>query len=246
MNLIIDEGNSQIKVALYKGDKQYFFKSFGKDHFEGDFLEEVSLKGIKKAIVSSVAKHSRERFAFLQEYTSLPVLHLRADTPVPFSNQYASPQTLGCDRIALVAGGMKRFPRRNVLVIDAGTCITFDFITKKKEYLGGAIAPGIAMRLKAMHHYTDKLPLIEEEDFDTENFVGNTTAKCMLSGVYNNVLREIEGVISQYKKKYNSLTTVLTGGNHFYLAERIKSTIFAAPFVLLEGMNAILEYQKRI
>lgn len=244
MNLIIDEGNTLTKVALYEEGTQHFFKAFEKETFEKAFWEEVPLEGVTQAMIASVTKGAEERFSFLKPY--MRVLYLTALTPVPFVNRYATPHSLGTDRIALVVGAMKRYPQRNVLVIDMGTCITFDLITCEKEYLGGAIAPGIGMRLKAMHQYTDKLPLIEEQPFDTENFIGNNTTNCMLSGVYHNALCEIEGVKAAYEQRFEQLVTILTGGNHFYLAERIKSTIFAHSFVLLEGMNAILEYQKRL
>ena len=126
--------------------------------------------------------------------------------------------------MALIAGAIRLFPNRNTVVISAGTCITFDVVTQRKEYLGGAIAPGIAMRLKAMHQFTSKLPLLEQQDFDNEQFIGNTTESCMLSGVYNNVVREIEGVIVQYEEKFANLAVILTGGNQKYLQERIKKT----------------------
>ena len=171
---------------------------------------------------------------------------MSAQTPVPFINRYTTPHSLGIDRVALVAGAVSRFPQHNTLIIDAGTCLTFDFVNKKNEYLGGAIAPGIAMRLKAMHHFTSKLPLISEQDFDNQQFIGTNTQDCMLSGVYNNIVCEIDGVIAQYTQKYPDLTTILTGGNQIYLEKRIKNRIFAGSFVLLEGLNAILEYQKQL
>ena len=244
MNLIIDEGNTSIKVALFKKGIQTFFLSFAKEGFQESFLSNVPLNEVTHCIIASVVTGVKERFSFLEQL--LPdVLYLTAETPVPFVNKYATPHSLGIDRLALVAGAVTRFPNRNVLIIDAGTCITFDIVTDRKEYLGGAIAPGIAMRLKAMHHFTSKLPLVSEQFFDTEQFIGNTTESCMLSGVYHNVVCEIEGVIKKYEAKFPSLITILTGGNQNYLQERIKNQIFAGSYVLLEGLNAILEYQTK-
>jgi len=221
LNLVIDEGNTLIKVAVYDSGKQQFFESFEKDNFQQQFLARVPLQGCTHAIIATVVAEAEERFSFLSSLVSHCVM-MSAQTPVPFINRYATPHSLGIDRIALVAGAVNRFPQHNTLIIDAGTCLTFDFVNKKNEYLGGAIAPGIAMRLKAMHHFTSKLPLI------------------------NNIVCEIDGVIAQYTQKYPDLTTILTGGNQIYLEKRIKNRIFAGSFVLLEGLNAILEYQKQL
>ena len=245
MNLVIDEGNTLIKVAVYDGGKQQFFEVFEKDNFQQQFLTRVPLQGCTHAIIATVVAEAEKRFSFLSSLVSHYVM-MSAQTPVPFTNRYATPHSLGIDRIALVAGAVSRFPQHNTLIIDAGTCLTFDFVNKKNEYLGGAIAPGIAMRLKAMHHFTSKLPLISEQDFDNQQFIGANTQDCMLSGVYNNIVCEIDGVIAQYTQKYPDLTTILTGGNQIYLEKRIKNRIFAGSFVLLEGLNAILEYQKQL
>lgn len=245
MNLVIDEGNTLIKVAVYDGGKQQFFEAFEKDNFQQQFLARVLLQGCTHAIIATVVAEAEERFSFLSSLVSHCVM-MSAQTPVPFFNRYATPHSLGIDRIALVAGAVSRFPHHNTLIIDAGTCLTFDFVNKKNEYLGGAIAPGIAMRLKAMHHFTSKLPLISEQDFDNQQFIGTNTQDCILSGVYNNIVCEIDGVIAQYTQKYPDLTTILTGGNQIYLEKRIKNRIFAGSFVLLEGLNAILEYQKQL
>ena len=165
---------------------------------------------------------------------------LSSETKVPFKNNYETPKTLGVDRIALAAAATKKYPQRNVLIIDAGTCITFDFINKKNEYLGGAISLGIAMRYKALHDYTSKLPLLEMHE--VSNFIGTNTNASIHSGVVNGVLNEIEGVIKQYQKKYRDLTIVLTGGDTYFLAKQLKSGIFAHPNFVLEGLHTVLTY----
>ena len=146
MNLVIDEGNTLIKVAVYDGGKQQFFESFEKDNFQQQFLARVPLQGCTHAIIATVVAEAEKRFSFLSSLVSNCVM-MSAQTPVPFTNRYATPHSLGIDRIALVAGAVSRFPQHNTLIIDAGTCLTFDFVNKKNEYLGGAIAPGITMRL---------------------------------------------------------------------------------------------------
>lgn len=241
-NLIVDEGNTAVKIALFAAGKCTLFSTFSKEDLTSIFATKVSLKGVQRAIVASVVAGAEQRWDFLKAL--IPEVLIASNTMLlPFKNLYATPHTLGVDRIALVAGAQQHFPNTDVLVIDAGTCITFDFINRQGEYLGGAIAPGIAMRLKAMHHFTSQLPLIEEQDFDTEQFIGNSTQSCMLSGVYHNTVCEIEGVIAAYLEKYPALQVVLTGGQQFYLHERIKYQIFASSLVLLEGLNALLEYQ---
>ncbi|GET46100.1 type III pantothenate kinase [Capnocytophaga felis] len=245
MNLVIDEGNTAVKVAVFQNQEKIFFQVFSKNNFQKEILQVVDFDEVDFCIVASVVKSVEERFSFLKEKIK-SVLFVNSQTPMPFINKYATPNTLGIDRLALMGGAVSLYPNQNVLVIDAGTCITFDIMTAKGEYLGGAIAPGIAMRLKAMHEFTSKLPLIpEQKNFNIENFIGNSTESCILSGVYHNVVREIEGVITQYEEKFKDLTTILTGGNHIYLVNNIKNCIFANSFFLLEGLNAILEWQKR-
>ena len=123
-------------------------------------------------------------------------------------------------------------------MIDAGTCITYDFITKQCEYLGGAISLGIQMRYKALHEFTAKLPLLEPNEL--QNFIGVDTNTSIHSGVINGVSNEIDGIIKQYQKKYQELTVVLTGGDTYFLSKQLKSVIFAHPNFVLEGLHTIL------
>ena len=188
MNLIIDQGNTAVKVALFKKQELVFFNTYSAEDFQQQLLKEIDFNEVQQVMIASVVTGAETRFSFLKKH--IPhVVFASSTMPLPFLNKYATPQTLGVDRLALIAGAIRLFPNRNTLVISAGTCITFDVITQRKEYLGGAIAPGIAMRLKAMHQFTSKLPLLEQQDFDTEQFIGNTTESCMLSGVYHNTIR---------------------------------------------------------
>ena len=163
---------------------------------------------------------------------------LSSATNVPFVNLYKTPTTLGVDRIALVVGAVNEFPKKNTLIIDAGTCITFDFVNSKSEYLGGAISPGIKMRFDSLNHFTANLPLLEKEEVN--DFIGKNTKESINAGVVNGVIQEIDGVINQYKKKYLDLTVVLTGGDTNFLAKQLKSSIFANQNFLLQGLNTIL------
>ena len=167
---------------------------------------------------------------------------LNHDAKIPFKNEYATPRTLGVDRIALVSAAAIKFPKENVLVIDAGSCITYDFLSATNTYLGGAISPGIKMRFKALHHFTDKLPLLEKKL--PENWIGDSTENSMQIGVIKGIQNEIEGYISLYKEKFKNLTVILTGGDADFLRDSLKNDIFADSNFLLEGLNYILEHNK--
>ena len=239
MNLIIDVGNSYVKLAVFKGiDIEY------KTTVElNRILKE--LKAIKKefkliehAIISSVGKLEKRDLSAISKYFDIIILD--ANIKVPFKNLYKTPKTLGVDRIALVCASMINYSNNNVLIIDAGTCITYDFINNKNEYLGGAISPGIRVRYKSLNNLTANLPLLETEM--PKNIVGESTEESIHSGVIHGVLNEIDGVIESYKMNYLDLTVILTGGDGKFLSKQLKSSIFANPNFLLEGLNFILQY----
>ncbi|MFT5761655.1 MAG: type III pantothenate kinase [Polaribacter sp.] len=241
MNLIIDVGNTRIKAAVFENDtliEVFVFDS-------NVLIEKVDLfikkYPIDKGIISSVKNISKNELDQVNKFFSFLVLD--SSTKVPFKNLYKTPQTLGVDRIALVANAVEKFHKKNVLIIDAGTCITFDFVNASKEYLGGAISLGIEMRYKALNNYTSKLPMLEKKI--PENFTGKTTDENIHSGVYNGVLKEINGVIEQYECENPFLTVVLTGGDTYFLAKQLKSSIFANPNFVLEGLNTILIYNNK-
>ena len=240
MNLIIDVGNTRIKAAVFENDKLIDVSVFNEELLieKIDFL--ISKFNLKRGIISSVKEISNKTLIELQG--KLFFLILDSNTKVPFVNLYKTPKTLGVDRIALVANAVEKFSNQNALIIDAGTCITFDFVNTKKEYLGGAISLGIEMRYTSLNTYTSKLPYLEKKI--PENFVGKTTEENIHSGVVNGVLNEINGVIEQYEKENLLLTIVLTGGDTYFLAKQLKSSIFANPNFVLEGLNTILIYNK--
>ncbi|ALJ05181.1 type III pantothenate kinase [Pseudalgibacter alginicilyticus] len=239
MNLVVDVGNSFFKLAVFEGDTLEV-----KAVVESDvFLEEVDkllykFPVIEKAIVASVGKIKESDVNYLKN--KLHVLFLNRETVLPFVNKYATPSTLGIDRMVLVSASIFQFSNKNKLIIDAGTCITYDFVTDKNEYLGGAISPGIQMRYKSLHNFTANLPLLETEE--PESIIGNSTNSSIHSGVIYGVINEIEGVIDSYKHKFSDLTVILTGGDTNFLSKQLKSSIFANSNFLLEGLNAILQY----
>jgi len=238
MNLIIDVGNTRIKAAVFENDSLIALFVFEEKDVVQNVQKIVSKYSILKGIISSVATISNTTLKKIKEL--LPLVDLNAATKVPFNNLYKTPKTLGVDRIALVARAVEKYPNRNVLIIDVGTCITYDFVNSAKEYLGGAISVGLKMRYTALHKGTSKLPLLELEE--AENFIGNSTESSIHSGVIYGVLNEIEGVIEQYKRKKKDLTVVLTGGDTNFLAKQLKSGIFANPNFVLEGLNTILTH----
>lgn len=238
MNLIIDVGNTRVKVALFKGDSIFDTYQFAKSKIAKKIKDIVEKHDVTNGIISSVASISEKEFKNIEQL--VPLLRLNHESRVPFKNEYATPITLGVDRIALASASVFKFPNKNVLVIDAGTCITYDFIDKKGVYYGGAIAPGIEMRYKSLYTFTDKLPLLDVTD--PKQLTGNSTEESIHSGIVNGILSEIEGVIDRYKEKNKELTVVLTGGDTNFLAKRLKNSIFANPNFLLEGLNNILNY----
>ncbi|WGF93021.1 type III pantothenate kinase [Aequorivita marisscotiae] len=239
MNLVIDVGNTLVKLGVFDSDSLKHKKSCIKPDFLPT-LEEIyeSFPAIKRSIVSSVSNLSEHQLSKLKQLYK--VLILNHETEVPFKNSYTTPQTLGIDRIALVSAAAHKHKEKNVLIIDAGTCITYDFLNDKNEYLGGAISPGITMRYKSLHTFTAKLPLLEATS--TKLITGNSTVSAIHSGVVNGMLFEIDGFITAYKENYENLTVILTGGDAHFLRDSIKNDIFANSNFLMEGLNHILEY----
>lgn len=240
MNLIIDIGNTRVKAAVFEQNTIVNSCIFEKSKIISEVKKIIKKYTITDAILSSVTLISSNKLAKLQKLVSLTIVSSTIRTP--FKNLYSTPKTLGVDRIALVFGAVIKYPKQNVLIIDAGTCITFDFVNKEKQYLGGAISPGVEMRYKALHYYTSKLPSLQINK--PKSFIGNSTNESINSGVVNGVVQEIEGVINQYKKKYLHLTVVLTGGDTNFLSKQLKSSIFANQNFLLEGLNEILIFNK--
>ncbi|WP_406682896.1 type III pantothenate kinase [Seonamhaeicola sp. MEBiC1930] len=239
MNLIIDVGNSYVKLAVFNrnGLKHRFIVEHNKLVEQVTMLIE-EIPSLKRGVLSSVGKLTSNQLRELKDL--LDLLIIDSKTALPFINTYETPKTLGVDRIALVCASINEFSESNVLIIDAGTCITYDFINEKNEYLGGAISPGIRVRYKSLNNLTANLPLLETEL--PRSIIGCSTEESIHSGVVNGVLKEIDGVIEDYKCKYSDLTVILTGGDANFLSKQLKSSIFANSNFLLEGLNFILQF----
>jgi len=238
MNLCIDQGNSRTKVGVFNQDElleTFVYDQFGKS--EISIL--VDKFSVNQCIVSSVIS---DNAALLEELeTTFSVfLELSHEVAIPIENRYSTPATLGKDRLAAVVGASFLCPDCEILVIDAGTAITYDFIDSKKVYWGGNIAPGLDLRLRALHEFTQKLPLVSVKN--ETPFIGNSTDSAILSGVIYGIVFEIDGYINELKIKYPQLSIFLTGGSTFYFAAKLKNAIFAERNLVLIGLNRILQY----
>jgi type III pantothenate kinase len=239
MVLVLDVGNSFVKLAIFQQDTLLHKIIFQKCDLQKNIENSLKIHpDIKNLVVSSVGKLNENDFLLYQNHLKIHFIsHL---TKFPFDNLYKTPQTLGIDRLVLATGAVLQFPNQNRLVIDAGTCVTYDFINQKNQYLGGAISPGLRLRYESLHNYTAKLPLLTIES--PENFIGNSTENSIHSGVINGLTNEIDGFINQYKQEYENFKIILTGGDTNFLAKRLKNTIFANSNFLLESLNKIYTY----
>ena len=236
--LIIDAGNTRVKVFVFEEDRVIFNVVLEEDLLSQNFKKIFKNFFISQIILSSVGGLKEKIELLLVD--KAPIIILSNKTLVPFENRYKTPTTLGVDRIALMAAASNLYPKENVLVIDAGTCVTYDFLNAKNEYLGGAISLGLQMRYKALNSFTEKLPKLNYSE--PSDIIGRDTESSIHSGVVNGLISEINGVVERYKEKYTDLTVVLTGGDVIYLSRRLKNGIFANPNFLVEGLNAILKY----
>jgi type III pantothenate kinase len=234
MNLIIDIGNTRTKIALFKG------RELVEDRVLSDSVEVLKYAKAWKAtaaILSSVNKHNEELVKDVETYC--PVYELTRELSIPLRNNYGTPETLGADRIAAAVGAWALFPGENLLIFDAGTCLTTEFVSAEGIYEGGAISPGVNMRLEAMHRLTARLPL-SEVPAEIPELVGKSTAECLQSGAINGTWAEIEGTILRYTEQYTDLQVILCGGDTKIFEKRVKPSIFVLPKLVLYGLNEIL------
>ena len=242
MNLIIDIGNTIAKLAVFDGKtlKEVFLTPNNSlDSLPGICAKYQLKRGILASVITlnSVIKKQLEKLDF-------DVLMFNDKTPVPIKNLYKTPETLGADRLAAVIAANEAFPGRNILVIDAGTALTYELIDSEGNYLGGNISPGMQMRFKALNAFTDKLPFVSEKG-PVPN-IGNTTDTAIRSGVMKGIELEISGYINLLKNNYPDLLVFLTGGDEFSFDTNLKSIIFADRFLVLKGLNRILNYNDKI
>jgi len=236
MYLVVDLGNTNKKFALFSKGRMKELVN----------LPEVSLKtvrqyiserpGITHCILSTVIAYPQSVKRYFEKKFSF--IELDEKTHIPLKNHYKTPQTLGKDRLAAAVAGYFRFAGDPVLVVNAGTGITFDLVSANGEYMGGSISPGIQMRLKALHTFTGKLPLISLKKH--ADLTGNSTSGSILSGVINGSLAEVEGMITRYVQENSKLKVILSGGDLKYFDKRLKIKTFAIPNIVIEGLYQIL------
>lgn len=238
MNLCIDQGNSGVKLAVFNNDQLLYEDRFPELTLE--ILQELFQKySVQSGILSAVKDLPTEIIQYLSENCN-QFIELNHLTPVPVENRYETPETLGKDRLAAVVGAVSLQPDNDLLVIDAGTAITYDFVDAKGAYFGGNIAPGMDLRLKALHVFTGKLPLAE---IDVQPpLLGVNTISAIQAGVFHGIVFEMNGYIDTLKVKYPKLSIFLTGGGSIFFENNIKSPIFAVKNLVLIGLNRILQF----
>jgi type III pantothenate kinase len=240
MNLIVDIGNTSTKLAVFDGNIKLSQSRL--NELSCEELEK-ELRGIRaqKAIVSSVKKIPliiSELF-----FSNIPYVHLLSyKSRLPFKIEYDTPETLGSDRIAAVAGAFSLFPRSEVLIVDAGTALTFEFLSAD-IYRGGTISPGLTMRFKALNKFTDRLPLVSPTD--NYSFPGQNTTDAITAGVITGVVYEINEYIRTFENKHSDFNIILTGGDSEFLKDKINFQITYLPDIVIDGLNYILEYNAK-
>lgn len=237
MNAVIDQGNSFYKIGVFDGET-LLFSSSGSDVASLIKRMHFDFPDVKQGIISSVGAVGH--YDSIVGDSTIEWLQFSAKTPTPLRNKYHSPETLGLDRLAAGVGASVLFPKQNSLIVDAGTAITYEYISAEGEYLGGNISPGLHMRYKSLHTFTEKLPLLDPGaplmDF------GLDTASAMRLGVENGILYEINGTIDDFRSRFDNGAVLITGGDALFFEKKLKSRIFAQPNLVLIGLNNILIY----
>lgn len=233
--LCLDAGNSRQKLAVFRGESMLYFQ-VEKEFSKGQLRKVFGLYPISAGIICEVKSVKISIKEFLKK--KIPCLEMSHRLRLPLKNRYRTPETLGKDRLAAAAGAVRLYPGQALLIIGLGTCITYDFVSARVAYRGGSISPGLDMRLQAMHHFTEKLPLVK---FDPEVMLtGDSTTTALQSGAVWGMTSELQGMIDRYHKKYKNLKVILAGGGADFFKKRLKKPIFAHPNLVLLGLNEVL------
>ena len=243
MNLIIDIGNTRTKFSVFNHGEEMIsvpVAELSSAHIE---LLHKEYPQIEKVILSAVKDYSPELKKRLQDHFPF-FLELDESTPLPIENHYKTKGTLGKDRLAGVIGAVHLYPGTNILVIDAGTAITYDLITKDRQYLGGNISPGIDMRYRALHQFTGKLPLVTKKEFT--GLYGQSTEEALRAGVQHGVVFEADNAINAFKEFYKNLYVIITGGDANFFDKKLKNSFFVHFNLIAIGLNRILEHNGEI
>jgi len=244
LNLVIDIGNSLTKISVFNNGEIVHLKKIESADF-AVFTREIKSVCEKSIVLNNVIVSSVKNIDinFDKFLINSFISYIKVDdkTQIPIKNYYKTPKTLGKDRLVALVAANNIFPNTNVLIFDAGTALTIDFINAKKEYFGGNISPGITMRFKALNYFTDKLPLIDNYSFFYDE-MGSDTNNAIISGVLRGIVSEVLGYIDSFKEKYPDLKIIFTGGDTFFFENILKRDIFADPDLVIKGLNRILEY----
>ena len=243
MNLVIDIGNSRTKFSIFNRGEVLI--TVPVDEFKPEHIEVLKTEHpeLNKVILSATKDYSGELKNSLQQNFE-QFIELDADTSLPIENMYETKDTLGKDRIAAVVGASDLYPETNLLVIDAGTAITYDILNDKKQYLGGNISPGLEMRFKALHQFTGKLPLVSKKELN--KLYGTNTENAIQAGVQNGIVFEVEKAIDTFKVFYKNLKVIITGGDAEFFDKKLKNSFFVHFNLIALGLNRILEYNGEI
>ena len=243
MNLVIDIGNTRTKFSVFNRGEVLI--SVPVDEFLPEHITVLQNEHpeLQHVILASVKDYSPKLKTALQNKFK-QFIELNANTPLPIENCYKTPETLGKDRIAAAVGGFDLYPDNNLLIIDAGTAITYDILNDKHQFLGGNISPGIEMRYKALHQFTGKLPLVSQQKFD--KLYGTTTEEAILAGVQHGVVFEVDKAIETFKEFYTNLKVIITGGDADFFDKKLKNSFFVNFNLTALGLNRILEYNGEI
>lgn len=237
MNLVIDIGNTRTKFSVMNRGEVLITVPVDELKPEHIGLLKHEYPDLQKAILCSVKDYPVALKAELERFEKF--IELDENTPLPVKNLYKTPGTLGKDRIAAAVGAYDLYPDSNLLIIDAGTAITYDIVNASGEFLGGNISPGIGMRFNALHTFTDKLPLVKQQSFD--RLFGTNTEEAILAGVQNGVIFEVDRAIDTFKEFYKNLKVIITGGNAEFFERKLKNSFFVNFNLMALGLNRILE-----
>ena len=237
MNLVIDLGNTRIKYFVFNNDHEIDSTNLNLHNWKIGLKKFLNKHpSITRCIISDVnGSINRGIEKFL---SPLPYIYCSSELKLPFKSRYKPFKQLGSDRIALITSSVIEHPEENILIIDLGTCITYDILTSNAIHLGGSISPGYLMRYKALNKFSGKLPLLEPEM--VYNVIGENTEQAIHSGVTNGIISEIKETVNYYKKEFKFLKVILSGGDAQKLSKTLKNTIFANENFLAKGLNFIL------
>ncbi len=241
MTIAVDWGNSSLKVGWFADGQLVHTARFADPTRLAVALQE---RPARRGIVSSTSRPADEVQA-LTGQTDIQWLLFTSQTSVPIGNAYDTPQTLGADRLAAAVGATVVQPGVNCLILDAGTCLTADWVSADGVFRGGMISPGVQMRLRAMHEFTARLPLVSLAPDDRLTVTATNTRQAMLAGAVLGIALEMNGLIADYRAQHADLTVLLCGGDGPLLESRLKGAIFAVPELVLWGLNRILEHNVR-